>query len=406
MLGSVGGSNGGTVDLLLAAGGTVSSANGGPLNLGVIGGAEPSSSAECAATAPPPSPVEIPAPDFSSGPAGHHVAVAVGEHYLNQAGWAMHQSGGLCLSADRSQVTFLETGLFKTILPSLGMLTTRDGQDAPMMLVITPGKPPTFKIGAGTVDPATNLPIDPLIEIGLNDFAMDFYALMDDRYARLFRMNADVKLAFSLQTMGCKLVPALGDLKNLIVVKSTTDSEMLAEDGTQVEQLIPVAISVAGPSLASALSNISLPNLGGFQMKVSSAQGITPKPAGGGFHHLGLFIELVPNGQPCETMTSAPFVWQQDKGAPPPTGGSGARFSFPTVRLGVRANGAKEFAYRINGGIWSRFAPLASSGLIDVSHPLLMLSGKHRVEVVTRSDEGLSEPAVLDVDLADAPRGL
>src|SRR5207247_2407402 len=100
---------------------------------------------------------------------------------INLAFHQAQQGGVLCLQLSSATTGLLNTGLFKTFLPSLGKLATRDGKDAPMMIVLKPGTPPEVKIGPGGMKP--------LLTVALKDLTIDFYASIDDRFARLFSLT-------------------------------------------------------------------------------------------------------------------------------------------------------------------------------------------------------------------------
>ncbi len=386
-LAGLGAGPGRAMDVMVAAGGTVSSQAGSDLTVGMIGGAQPEQVDPCVPTLPALPVTPIPSPDWSAGTPGYHVGIAVAGRYLDEAGWAAHQAGGLCLQPSAHDIAFLDTDVLGFALPSLKLLATQDGKSAPMMLVMRPKTAPSFKIGSGAVDPVTKQPIDPLITMTMTDLSLDFYALLGDRYARLFTLETDVVLPISLVPEGCdKLVPAVGDLSKLITVKDVTNSEMLSEDKTAISGLIGLALQIAGPSLTNALGGFALPSLGGFKLKVNDIKGITPDGAGG-YSHIGIFATLleptgicpsaafVPRVVKLEVHTPSSREWQEAKGRVT----SEAWVTFEPASL---PDGA-EVAWRVDGSLWSPFvAPQGAR--VRVTAPQLMLQGKHVIEVKAR----------------------
>ncbi len=243
------------VDLSIEAGATFSIDTQNALNIGTRGGLARVSTAPCIPPDAAPPLLAVTAPDFRgeappvspTNPA-YHMALSVSSPFLNLAFHEAQQGGALCLQLTTAEVGLINTGLFKTFLPSLGKLATRDGKDAPVMVVLRPQKPPTVTVGAGGDMP--------LITVAMPDLTIDFYALIDDRYARLFSLTADITLPLSLTTFlqGCTSVPRRRDRHDLVMLITnihTGNSEILAEDPTVLTDLIPAASSAsAQPTLA------------------------------------------------------------------------------------------------------------------------------------------------------------
>lgn len=400
----------GAVDLYAVAGGSVSSAAGAHFTAAVLGGGEPFTGtgdggvplrgpALCVPGAAPP-PGGIPEPNWAAVDGGYHLGLAVAGKWIDQVMWATHQAGGMCIDVGSEQVGLLTTGLFKSFLPSLGPLATRDGKDAPMLFAIRPSTPPTVTIGAGTFDPLTKKPLEPLLELSWTDLDIDVYAMLDDRYVRLFRLVTDVKVPLSLVFEGCdKVTPALGDIRQLLTHVRAVESEMLAEDPQVLADLIPTFLTLAESSLAGGLGSQTLPSLGAFRLQVTDARGITGIPGTQHFEHIGIFAKLLdPNG----TCTAkAPSMKARLKRAEiPPAAAlraSGQGLPWPVAVLDVAAEGdpwGVEFAFRADHGLWSTFRP-APDGELTVTSPLFLLQGRHDLEVrARRADQphGVSAP--------------
>lgn len=402
LLGSFGAPANAELELFVAAGATATVDQG--LSFGTRVGIQPGAVASCVPpqAAPPMTMVSFPDFDGEATPnSGYHVGLGISSNFLNSAFWGAHQAGALCLNLTSESVGLINTGLFKTFLPSLGKLTTRDGKDAPMMVVLRPARAPTVVVGEGTYDPVTKKPIKPLLLVTMADVSVDFYALFDDRQARLFTLTADISLPLSLIFEGCdKVTPALGDLKMLIGNIRTANSEILAEDPQVLADLVPAVIGLAEPALAGALQGFALPALGSFKLKVNEVKGVGRITGTEAFNHLGLYAQLLPANASCAI--SAPKLEVAMKGARMPAAAEMRltghhRLPWPEAILDVRAlgkPGSAEFSFKIDDGLWTDFQPVTNDELV-VSHPRFLLQGRHVIHVRARIAEdphALSSP--------------
>lgn len=404
MLGAFGTPPGSNVDLSVAAGSSVSVDTG--INLGMRAGLTAVTVSNCVPPQTAPAMPQINAPDFDHefDPTAqnntYHVALGISDPFINLALYNVEQSGGLCLQMSSSTVGVLNTGLFKTFLPSLGNLATVDGKDAPMMIVLRPAAAPTVDIGKGTYDPVTKKPIDPLITMSLPNVTVDFYAMLSDRYARLFSLTADIKLPLSLIFEGCDSVtPAIGDLKMLITNIRTANSEILAEDPKVLADLIPAVIGLAEPAVTSALKPFQLPPVGSFKLKVNEVKGLGAISGTSNYNHLGIYATLLPlNGQ-CATGTPTTTLSLKQSIIPKASEmvATGKGLPWPKAVLDVHAlgmNGTPEFAFRVDHGTWSTFLAAPGDELV-VEHPAFLFQGMHTIEVRSRVAEvphGVSTP--------------
>lgn len=398
-LGNFGAAADSMIDLSVAAGSTVVVDTG--LTIGTRAGIAPVTVSPCVIAAPAPQgPAQVPAPNFDAEAtpgSNYHAALGISSSFLNTAFWGAQQAGALCLDLSTANVGLINSGLFKTFLPSLGKLATRTGsdgvvRDAPMMVVLRPAKPPTISVGLGTFDPVTHKPLKPLLVIGLQDLSIDFYVQLDDRFARIFTLTADISLPLSLIFQGCdKVQPAIGDLRQVITNVRTGNSEMLAEDPAVLADLIPAVIGLAEPALANGLAPFSLPALGGFKLKVNEVKGIGNIPGTETYYHLGLFAQLMGAGDPCATV--APKLQASLRRAVMPKAEemrlAGRPLPWPEAVLAVEASGTSgtpEYSYRADDGMWTDFV-LAQGGELSVSSPMFLMQGRHTIFLRTRMAE-------------------
>ena len=415
VLGSFGAPADAELELSLAAGATAEVNSG--LNFGTRVGIQPATVSSCVPAQAAPPMTSVTFPDFdaeATAGSGYHVGLGISSNFLNNTFWAAHQAGALCLNLSTENVGLINSGLFSTFLPSLGKLVTRDGKDAPMMVVLRPARAPTVVVGEGTYDPVTKKPIKPLLLLTLPDVSVDFYALIDDRQARLFTLTADISLPLSLIFEGCDSVtPALGDVRMLIGNIRTANSEILAEDPQVLADLVPAVIGLAEPALASGLSGFSLPALGNFKLKVNETKGLGRIAGSEAFNHLGIFATLKGAMDACAI--DAPQLAVSMKRVVMPAAADmkltgRQELPWPQAVLDVRAigkEGSAEYSFKIDNGLWTDFVP-ATNGELVVTHSRFLLQGAHTISVRTRVAEdprGISSPRELPflVDW-DAPR--
>ncbi len=405
LLGSFGAPSNSEMELSIAAGAMVSvqetTNGGGSMSFGTRVGVQPAAVSSCVPTLAPPAVIPVTFPDFDGEAMPNspfHVGLGLSSNFLNYAFWSAHQAGALCLNLTTDSIGLITTGLFKTFLQSLGKLATRDGKDAPMMIALRPARAPTVKLGEGTYDPATKKPIKPLLLVTLPDLSIDFYAMIDDRYARLFTLTADISLPLSLVFEGCdKVTPALGDIKTLISNIRTSNAEMLAEDPKVLAELVPAVIGLAEPAIAKALKPTTLPALGGFKLKVNEIKGLGRIAGTEAFDHLGVYAQMLPANGMCAY--AAPQLMASLKDSYMPKAeemrltGTHA-LPWPRAELEVRTMGmagTAEYSFKIDEGLWTDFVP-ATEGRLSVSHARFLMQGKHVIYVRAR--------------MADEPHGI
>lgn len=402
LLGAFGAPADAKLELSLAAGASVAMNQG--MSFGTRVGIKPTTVASCVPPQAMPPMTAVSPPDFdgeATPNSGFHVGLGISSNFLNAAFWSAQQSGALCLNLSSETVGLVNTGLFKTFLPSLGKIATRDGKDAPMMIVLRPARPPVVTVGEGTYDPVTKKPIKPLLLVTLPDLSIDFYALIDDRQVRLFTLTADISLPMSLIFEGCdKVTPALGDLRSLITNIRTANSEILAEDPQVLADLVPAVIGLAEPAVAGGLSGFALPSLGSFKLKVNEVKGLGRITGTEAFNHLGLYAQLLPANGMCASTAPGLAVALKSSHMPKPAEmratGQG-KLPWPSAVLDVRtlgATGSPEFSVKIDDGLWSEFLPADGTSL-TVSHPRFLLQGSHVIHVRARHAEdpqGISAP--------------
>ncbi|MBI5547880.1 MAG: hypothetical protein HY901_28690 [Deltaproteobacteria bacterium] len=401
LLAAWGGDPASKIDLLAMAGGEAPKIDT-ALQTPMVGGVKAVNQSPCVPQLAAPPAQAVPPPTLEAdAPADYHVGVAMSQDFLSRLLHEAHQSGSLCLNLESAQVPMLNSGLFKMALPSLGVLSGSATQDAPMRVVMRPLGAPQLKIGEGTYDPTTKKPIKPLVTLEITDLRVDIYALIEDRYARLFTLAVDVRVPVSLVIEGCPMtvLPALGDFKQMIVIRKDVpgNAELLAEDPAALTQLIPVILGMAEPVLAASLKPFSVPDMNGFRVRINQLKGVTRVGQTDDFHYLGAYATLGLAGQ-CASWGPAakarlvasriPEREQMALRADRP-------LPWPVAVLEVSADDVPgrarpmEYAWRLDGGFWSTWL---DGPRLEVEHPALVMPGRHRIEVRARI---AGEPALV-----------
>lgn len=328
----------------------------------------------------------------------YQIGLAFSDNFLDKSMFDAFQSGLLCLNVDAGVSTFLSSSLFNTFLPSLRLLT--HGQDVPMMIALRPKQAPQVLIGKGSTKKVNgqDVPDDPLLTIQMKEVSIDFYAFVEERYARLFSLKTDINLPLSLKFDRARntVQPVLANLETVVSNIDAQNSEMLAENPQIVADLLSAIIGLVQPILASVLAPIELPTLSGLKLVVRDARGVVPYgSATAGFQHMALFANLE-LGSPDRILTETDASLFQ---AVVPTAAAllGPEKARPHALIDVRGLGLQhlnfkgyEYSFRVDGGLWS---PWTTETRIDVASPVLMMPGRHLIEVTSRE---LGEPASED----------
>ncbi|MFN2547568.1 MAG: hypothetical protein ABR567_09065 [Myxococcales bacterium] len=391
----------------------------------------------CVPPALPPADVAIPAMDFDDGankPAtvtNYDFGFSLASAMLNRGFYDAYDAGMLCIAVTNVTSSFISSGLFKTFLPSIGLVT--GGKDVPMKILLRPTLPPYVRIGKNTFkqDTSGNLvPDDPLITLSFNKMNLDFYALVDERQVRIFTLQADLKLPLDLRpdpNDNSSLQPVLGSLDTVLTNVSalspdynpqatstngkpvqlgyTPGSDMLAEDPGVVNDLLGAAVRLAQPLLAGVIKPIALPSMLGLKFEVRGVAGAVPMPdvAADGYQHLALWAqvgECGATGINCERYTVRTQARVAERYLPENLREvqAGAR---PSITLDLSALQARssraQFTYRVDGSLWS---PWLSQQRLTITDPLFLVQGHHTIEVAAREagDDMTTDPRPVAID--------
>ena len=407
-----------------AAGGAKIDANG--LQLAAEAGTQPSSSfiSLCVPPAPPPADVAVPPMDFDAAankPASvtaYDFGFSLASAMLNRGFYDAYNAGMLCVAVTNVTTSFISSGLFKTFLPSLDLVTGH--KDVPMKILLRPTQPPSVRIGQNSTTKDANgndIPLDPLITLSFDKMNLDFYALVDERQVRIFTLQADLHLPLDLRpdpNDNSSLQPVLGGLDTVLTNISalspdggayTSEADMLAEDPGVVKDLLGAAIRLAQPLLAGVIKPVALPSMLGLKFAIRGIAGAVPMSdvANDGYNHLALWAqvgECGTTGVVCEKYSVKTQAQIVDRYVPDSVRevAAGAR---PSVTLALSAlqarSGRAQFTYRVDGSLWS---PWLSQQRLTIQDPLFLVQGLHRIDVRAREagNDETQDPAPVSVD--------
>jgi hypothetical protein len=401
------------LDLHLWAGGYSYTDNNG-VSLGVLTGARTPEHDECVPLREPPDMTPAPISDVFRGntrPADgqpFHVGIGVHKKFLDLAGYAAYDSGALCLDIGPREVDMLTTTTFQLI--SASILDLSHDEEAPVVIAVRPQYPLTFDLSEPVVteDPGTGeYEIDtPLLTVRSQDFAIDFYVLMDYRYVRAFRVLADLAIPVALVVNDQnQLVPVLGDLEEGFENLRVTESSLLEEDPATMATLFPTILGMAAGFIGD-LGAIDLPAMEGFELVLDDGS-IT---AVDGNTLMAIFANLsytAPTPTPPAPLPHQAGVARVRTNAAitarhlPPAGTridtpAKYRAHGPAVTLalgGLAPDGSAaplEWQYRVNGGFWSLYT---DAPVVLLRRPEFLLQGVHEIEVRGRVE---GQPRTVD----------
>ena len=370
-------------------------------------------------------PAPVPPMDFDNNKpslvTAYDVGFSLASAMLNRGFLDAYNAGLLCIAVTNKTSSFISSGLFKTFLPSLGLVT--GGSDVPMMILLRPTQAPFVRIGLNTTKTdaqGNQVPDDPLITLSFNKMNLDFYALVDQRQVRIFTLQADMKLPLNLRTFpdpnADTLQPVLGGLDTLLTNISAISPDggtyspsvdMLSEDPGVVKDLLSAAVQLAQPLLAGVIKPVKLPSMLGLKFGVEGMAGAVPFTdiATDGYNHLGVWAKVNEcggsTGVACEQYSVKTQVKVVGRTLPDSAeevrNGIRPALDLELSALLARAGTHAEFSYRVDGGLWSVWL---TNPQLRVQNPLFLIQGHHRVDVVAREagDDHTMDPEPVSVD--------
>jgi hypothetical protein len=396
----------GALDLYEVAGGYATTNSNG-VALGLLGGMLPGGSIrdKCGPNATPPPNVTVPQSAFFQGNTrpdnGQPFDVAIGLHesQLDELAYAGYDGGLFCLTIGGSTIAQLSTDTISIISRSLAKLVE---SNSPMAVGLRPQSPPVIVLGKNTFkdDGNGNQVVDvPLLDITFKALEIDFFAMVDEQYIRVFTVVSDVHLPIGLQatTMG-EITPVLGNPDDAFTNIKVKNNEAITEPVAELEGLFPTLLELALPQLSGGLSSFALPELGGLKLSVTDITAVDNDA------FLAIFANLVPATMPrvapVDTTVELAQVSEPADAIMRDVKQWGA-YKPPSVTLALSGTAANlEYSYRVNAGTWSAWSASQRQTLTRRS---FWLPGVHKVEVRSRvigHPESMDpEPAVVELPI-------
>jgi len=320
---------------------------------------------------------------------GFMAGIGVSDVFLDWALYKTYLTGLLCLTIGTETTDMLSSSTISLMgLGSLNTLTT--GRNVPVKLKMHPTHVPYAEVGAGTftTDADGNKIIDePLLYLFLPGMVLDFWVRLDERWTRIMTVTMDISLDVALDVdADNNLVPLFDEnsihMDNVVV----SNYELLAEDPAALANLLPTLVGMALPMLTGSLQPIAIPPMNGFVLDLAAIKGVKPR-AGTPYHeYLGLWANLSFDPQ-AGTRSMVQTVARLEEISYPPPGRSDIHLpggpSYPRVVLHVATASGQpaEYSWRLDGGAWHIFRP---GPQLLISDPVLLLAGRHRLEVRAR----------------------
>ena len=325
---------------------------------------------------------------------------ALADLFFDHSIWAVYNGGLLCLEIGSELLGgMLSSTTLSLMVPSINEIT--GGDDAPILLTLSPRKVPIMDIGRGIISENTEDPEgpaiieEPLLYLNLIDTGLNFYVFADDHYVRLFTVFIDMKLEIALEvTANNEIIPILGDMTNAASNIKIENHNILSESQADMEALMPVLLQMALPQLAGGFSPIALPEVEGMKINLKAIRGdIEKQPVTNPrtYEFLAMYGDLEYVGvQPQPT----PVNVQKAE-----TSFSIIRKTVPTIESKIDLNNVKEFIpsitikvenvessnleyqYRIDKSSWSLFN---QKPIITIKNTQLFVQGDHSIEVRAR----------------------
>lgn len=202
--------------------------------------------------------------DGNPDPAGKDLSIGLSETTFDLLGHHLVTSGAACLGIGTAQVPQLSLGIFGFVSQSLAELGSGNGKD-PMLLVTRPTRAVDFAIGDGTEE-------SPLLQLKIENFDVDIYAFIYERYVRAFTMSLSLDAGLNLEVEQAEgqpvtIKPVLVGLSSKNIRVKVENAEFVRESAAEIQTKLPLVFDLALPALLGGLPSIALPAFAGFSLQ-------------------------------------------------------------------------------------------------------------------------------------------
>ncbi|MBN2496343.1 MAG: hypothetical protein JXR96_17245 [Deltaproteobacteria bacterium] len=331
--------------------------------------------------------------------------IGVSDAFLDFALYKAYRSGLLCLSIGSQTTEILSSSMLSALLGSLDTLTM--GRNTPVRLDLIPLHVPYVEIGAGTFttdEDGERVIDDPLLHVFMPGVALDFFVLVDERWVRVVTLTQDISLSLALDfTPENEIVPLFSEESIQLDNIHASNYELLAEDPSVLENLVPTLIGFALPMLTGALEPIAMPAVEGFVLEIVSVEGVMPRAESEYFEYLGLYanLDLGPTGTRRATRARLVEIRSPPRSRMSLFAPGGPALPEIELDCGTASGAPAEYQWRVDRGFWSTFR---RGPRVVVRDARLALLGRHTLEVRARTPGDYRsldpEPLRLEVEIA------
>jgi MYXO-CTERM domain-containing protein len=323
-----------------------------------------------------------------------HLALGVAEQYLNHTLWNLWDSGLFCLGVTSSLAPDqLNTMLFSVLIRSLPT-AVYPAAASPIAITLRPQRPPRIRVLT-----ARPMPTSPVLELGFERLALDFYLWSEERYVRAMTVTTDVTIPLGFADM-MGLRPVLGEVAtaNTEVTRAALVSEEPMTLAVSVGSILGVAFGRLGGSIpAITLPSIPLPAPMGaaagtisLRLPADSFRGVEESSQ----RFLGVYADLSYAGPRRPLTATAETAATLVELTP---AGPDARVRLRLDASASIGRGEYEFAWRVDDLTWSHWTRDTD---VTVRSPAFEFEGAHQIEVRARRVE---EPDSVDPEGAAVP---
>jgi MYXO-CTERM domain-containing protein len=260
----------------------------------------------------------------------------------------------------------LNLGTFGVLVQSVAELGNDDSND-PMLLVTRPQKAIDFTIGDNTAQ-------SPALTIHLQDFEIDVYAFLFERYTRAFTMSAKLDVGINIefdQPAGgaWQVKPTLVGLSSSDVAIKILNNQFVAESAAQLEAALPSVFDLLASQLE--IPTIDLPTFAGFAIGNPSIAKVTSTVPAASFLALNANLDVV---APVAQIKSVAHAKLRSIDTPPIDSVRKALVNapggkLPAVTFDVAAvdqlGRPLEWSWRLGNGLWHPYSEAAALTIID-----------------------------------------
>jgi len=332
-------------------------------------------------------------------PREYHAGIGLREELLDQAGYAVNNSGLLCMALDQNTPQigqYVGPGIFALLLPDMNIYT--GGENVAWQLALEPGPPIDFEImdkdNAYPDDP--NINVDVALKVKIRDLNLHFYGLVEGRLVRMFTLQIDANVLVGLDAQGNSIEIQLD--QNSIVLENyriaySIDSLPPEEAAEKFEGLIGGLLDTLLGDLLGGFEPIEIP---GFDINGDDVndifidiQTIAPedqKPGVNDYQGLYVYaaIDMGGNKSSFRAETSAELV---DSFLPEPqqyvTDGLKP---YMVLRLSGQdaddSDANLEYSISVDNG--NKWTPFRSGNEVTIDSNVLLLEGEHTILVRSR----------------------